>query len=151
MYSAAQTKLFEARGEHSEKSSTVKATESKSRPENSQKAQESEPPAFDLQKALKRIKDEEFFEKEYAKDLKKRQKEKEAYIKQAAEQRKLQENREETQSLHEESKDTFAEFKPKLFATKQAKPLNKLNKTELFDKFVDGDIAPNMYCDLIDA
>jgi hypothetical protein len=49
-----------------------RGTESKSRFENSQKIPDSEPPAFDVKKALKRMKDDDFFEKEYAKELKKR-------------------------------------------------------------------------------
>jgi hypothetical protein len=73
LYSANQAKLSEARGEPSEKSSMVnRGTESKSRFENSQKVPDSEPPAFDVKKALKRMKDDDFFEKEYAKELKKR-------------------------------------------------------------------------------
>lgn len=42
-------------------------------------------PAFDIQAVLKRMRDEEFYEREYAKDLKKKQKEKEAYMKEAIE------------------------------------------------------------------
>ena len=67
--------------------------------ENSQKP-EGEAPAVDLAKAIKRMKDDDFFEKEYAKDLKKRQKEKEAYMKQAREvAQRRQEEKEETKSL----------------------------------------------------
>jgi len=63
-------KLFEQRP--SEKSSTFQqGVDSKTKVENSQK-NEGEAAAVDLTKAIKRMKDDDFFEKEYAKDLKKR-------------------------------------------------------------------------------
>lgn len=71
--SAQQTKLFEARPSAA---SNTRQTESKTRVEQDR--------SWDLEKAIKRMKDEDFFQKEYARDLKKRQKERDAYMREAA-------------------------------------------------------------------
>lgn len=99
LMAAQQSKLFEPRT--SEKSSNVaRATDSKTRVEQSQKL-DSEPPAFDLQKAIKKMKDDDFFEKEFAKDVRKKQKQKEAIMKQALEIAAKEKELEEAKSLQD--------------------------------------------------
>ena len=85
------------------------------------------------------MKDEDFFQKEYAKDLKKKQRERDAYMKEAALRKK--EELEEVKSLQDRSETKQIEVNQQARSyTKQAKPINRLNKTELMDRFVDGDI-----------
>ena len=76
---AQQTKLFENR-DSAIMSSTNKESKTKVEMANSEVQSLEEPPAWDLECAIKRMKDEDFFKKEFAKDLRKHMKERDGYI-----------------------------------------------------------------------
>ena len=95
------------------------------------------------------MKDEDFFQKEFAKEMKQKQKDRDAYMKEAAIRKK--EEQEEVKSLNDrlEQKPIEVQQITRTY-TKQVKPINRLNKTELMNRFVDGDIPLQTYCDMMD-
>ena len=76
------------------------------------------------------MQEEDFFQKEFAKDLKKREKEREAYIQMAQDAKRKREAQEEAKSMSGNEIGNLKHFEiedDKKAKTKQAKPLNKLS------------------------
>lgn len=81
--------------------------------------------------------------------MKQKQKDRDAYMKEAAIRKK--EELEEVKSLEDRSERKPIEVQLITRSyTKQVKPINRLNKTELMNRFVDGDIPLQTYCDMMD-